>query len=528
MFNKKVSIWFTVLFLILMLSSLVVYWIKIQQETYADEIISKTTKRFDKSFIDFLDVVENSKTKLTNTVSNHQITDLSPDTLNRFFSQMVEMDKFLKGVIIFGNQFNYVLVHEGQTWTTTHNNKITDSLVNWQRLNNKMEIVSEWSDTYSYFLTDSTYKVIKNELSGSHASNLWVSVKSQLPERRDLLMTVFNVNSQDQHPVAVAFLYSTAEMGNQFISVLKYKNPMVSVITQNNGIITPLKTADTSKIRLYAELNVEVKKLISKWLSGNDRQNHSFAFNHAQEVFWTRLITIPEKLGVTGYGVTISANDLAKTENNQELKYVYLASLFFILGMLSFFTMKRKHREDLSSAPEPPEPLQDDEILPLIKKGESEKTEFKSSLRWDYREHVVNSLLEVIIIKSISAFANAKGGILFIGVADNLEILGLEPDFKTLKKQDVDYFELHLRKLISNQFGLTFGNHFLHIQFPEIEGKTICVINIHPGIRPLFIKTKSKQGQEIEKFYVRSGNASQEVASLKEMNDYINRRFPKL
>ncbi len=525
MFRKKFSIWFTVFFLVLMLINLFVYWVKSGQETYADEIITKTTQRFNTSILNFLSEVEHSKNQLTNTVKNHQITDLSSDTLNLLFSQLVEKDKFLKGVIIFGQDFNYVLVHEGQTWATTHNNKVSDSLINWQRLNSNMKLISDWSDTYSYFLTDSTYSIIKSELNENHASNLWLNVQSKLAERRDLLMTVFNLNSRDHFPVVVAFLYSTAEMGNQFISVLKYKNPMVSVITQNNGVITPLITSDTTKLNLYAGLNVEVKKLIAKWQKNVDKHNHSFAFNHGDQVYWTRLINLPEKLGVTGYGVTISAIDLAKTENMQELLYVYLAALFFILAVLSYLTTRRKNRENSLSAPEPPEPFQEHELWPLIKKGESEKVEFKSSLRWDYREKVVNSLLEVVIMKSISAFANAKGGTLIIGVADNMEILGLDPDFKTLKKQDVDYFELHLRKLITNQFGLTFANHFLHIQFPEIHGKTICVIRIHAGIRPLFIKTKGKQGQEQEKFYVRSGNASQEVASLKEMNEYINRRF---
>ena len=95
--------------------------------------------------------------------------------------------------------------------------------------------------------------------------------------------------------------------------------------------------------------------------------------------------------------------------------------------------------------------LTGDELLKLIKKGETEFVEFKSSLRWDYREEKVNKALEDVILKSISAFSNAKGGTLFIGVNDNMEVIGMEPDFKTLKKQDADYFELHIRKLIENQ-----------------------------------------------------------------------------
>ena len=103
----------------------------------------------------------------------------------------------------------------------------------------------------------------------------------------------------------------------------------------------------------------------------------------------------------------------------------------------------------------------------------------------------------------------------------------MEPDFKTLKKQDADYFELHIRKLINNQFGIRFSNKHLLIQFPEFEGKIICVIYITSGDSPLYLKTRNKQGHEVEKFYVRSGNASQEISSLQEINEYVNDRFSK-
>ena len=106
-----------------------------------------------------------------------------------------------------------------------------------------------------------------------------------------------------------------------------------------------------------------------------------------------------------------------------------------------------------------------------------------------------------------------------------MEILGLEPDFNTLKKQDADYFELHLRKLINNQYGIRFSNKHLHIQFPVIDGKTICIIHIYPSDSPLYVKVKNNQGKMVEKFYVRSGNSSQEITSLQEINDYINDRF---
>jgi hypothetical protein len=91
----------------------------------------------------------------------------------------------------------------------------------------------------------------------------------------------------------------------------------------------------------------------------------------------------------------------------------------------------------------------------------------------------------------------------------------------------VDYFELHLRKLINNQYGIRFSNTYLLIQFAVLNGKSLCIIQIAPSNYPLYLKTKNRQGQPIEKFYVRSGNASHSIDLLQEINKYIELRFKK-
>ncbi len=65
----------------------------------------------------------------------------------------------------------------------------------------------------------------------------------------------------------------------------------------------------------------------------------------------------------------------------------------------------------------------------LIAEGESDELEFKATLRWDLKEAGVNKKLEEVIIKTIAAFANSQGGTLLIGVADDGDVIGLEPDY---------------------------------------------------------------------------------------------------
>jgi hypothetical protein len=160
----------------------------------------------------------------------------------------------------------------------------------------------------------------------------------------------------------------------------------------------------------------------------------------------------------------------------------------------------------------------------MIADGEGDELEFKSSLRWDFKEEATNKKLEDVILKTIAAFANAQGGTLLIGVADDGEVLGLEGDYHALGGANRDKFELHLRNLLNACFGTAFVTSKLKVSFPTIEDVEICQIDIQQSAKPLIISTKDKNGQEQEKFYVRSGNSSQEL-SLNEMQAYLPERF---
>ena len=160
----------------------------------------------------------------------------------------------------------------------------------------------------------------------------------------------------------------------------------------------------------------------------------------------------------------------------------------------------------------------------LIAEGESDELEFKSTLRWDLREALVNKKLEEVIMKTVAAFANSDGGSLLIGVSDNGDVLGLEPDYHSLGGADRDKFELHLRNLLNQQFGTGFVTSKVTIKFHAIGDKEVCQIGTSAANEPVILKVKDKNGQPTEKFYARSGNSSQEIP-LSEMSAYIKDRF---
>ncbi len=141
-------------------------------------------------------------------------------------------------------------------------------------------------------------------------------------------------------------------------------------------------------------------------------------------------------------------------------------------------------------------------IPSLIKEGENQYVEFKSSLRYDYRQVKSLKSQEEIIVKSIAGFLNANGGLLIIGVDDDGEILGLHNDYWSLKRRNKEGFQQRLVTLISNRLGRDIAIN-LHTTFHLLGTHEICSLFIEPANRPVYVS----EGNETV-FYLRSGNVT--------------------
>lgn len=150
----------------------------------------------------------------------------------------------------------------------------------------------------------------------------------------------------------------------------------------------------------------------------------------------------------------------------------------------------------------------------VISGGENDYVEFKSSLRWDFVQGNVNKLMEHIIAKTISAFMNAEGGKLLIGVSDSGEILGITKDYETLKNKNKDGFLLQLTQVINQYLGKEF-NQYVSIKIIQLQGKEVAVVDVTNSAMPVFLKNNDK-----EEFYIRASASSQPM-SIREANDYI-------
>ena len=79
----------------------------------------------------------------------------------------------------------------------------------------------------------------------------------------------------------------------------------------------------------------------------------------------------------------------------------------------------------------------DQNLLKLVKEGESQKVEFKETFRWDVVKNIKNKNLKKEISKAVCALLNSKGGIVLIGVDNSGNIEGIERDLITFNPSDI-------------------------------------------------------------------------------------------
>ena len=150
----------------------------------------------------------------------------------------------------------------------------------------------------------------------------------------------------------------------------------------------------------------------------------------------------------------------------------------------------------------------------LLKGKEDENLEFKSSLRWDYRENRVNKELELATIKNVAGFLNKDGGTILIGIDDDKKELGLKADYETLAKKNSDGFVLHLTNLIESTIGREFSK-YISIQIQKIAENDVCKIDIDASKIPVYVKHNGA-----EEFYVRTSNQTKSMG-IKTAHEYI-------
>lgn len=152
----------------------------------------------------------------------------------------------------------------------------------------------------------------------------------------------------------------------------------------------------------------------------------------------------------------------------------------------------------------------------IIQQGESDRVEFKSTLRWNLFSKKKDKAIEKAVLKTLTAFMNSNGGVLIIGVEDNGNILGLEND----QFANSDKLLLHLTYLIKERIGPLFLK-YLHCVMEKIGKEEILRVDCIPAPKPAYFKDDN-----LDHFFIRNGPSTTDLR-LSKVHNYIIERFDR-
>lgn len=156
----------------------------------------------------------------------------------------------------------------------------------------------------------------------------------------------------------------------------------------------------------------------------------------------------------------------------------------------------------------------------LLHNRESQRLEYKSSMRWDLRQNQQNTALEEIIAKELCCFMNSGGGDLLIGVDDEGNPIGLEKDYSTFGDKSSDGFSQHVTNLINKYLDRN-ANAYVELDFIPINNSEICHCKIKSAPRPIYFSKNNEK-----RFFIRANNTCQPL-DMEQAHNYISEHWSR-
>ena len=257
-----------------------------------------------------------------------------------------------------------------------------------------------------------------------------------------------------------------------------------------------------------------IQSAVAAWKKGGQTPEEPVSFQTGDVPGWAGFHLVDPMAGVW-MGVAVPNPEIFGSTIDWTPQVIVLLSLILLGGLLFAVTLVRKYGHQLKDVPKQlvrPRTFEHD-VQRLIARGEGPTLEFKSTVRMNLKSGKLGKEIELAWLKGATAFMNTDGGTLLIGVSDDGEVLGLDPD----QFDNEDKCRLHLKNLVNQHIGAELSP-FIRFEVGAIDGKTIAVVQCERSPDPVFLRAKSR-----EAFYIRSGPSSVELTS-REVLEYVARR----
>lgn len=512
-----------ILSIILILAGLTVMVISYKNKnnpTYSETAFAEEALKFDKAFNIFTNQV---KETLFTIKSNFNYNFKTKDSLQtrEYFLNQLKQNNPINSIGFFQGDYKVVARNENSSYVFAVDSTAELNVVKWQRFQGE-KLISSWYESFDQSIYNTPW--YKELMGQSNEIKWYLRRRSKLnspEEGQDFFYAGYSylVNGVKS---ALVLEFPKDKLFKEFNITSSKMNPRLSIMNLE-GKELHLNRGDQKGFNdslhpgnIGDSLQINIARHFANF---KEVPEGTFNFSYKNQIYWNSFKRLHSDSGIQYYLYTVPNSQLTSANALILGKYGHWIGLgLMILGSISLLIRKRffylPNRMKIPSVEE------------ILMEEENRYLEFKSSLRWDFRQEKVNPELEKVIMKTIAAFGNTDGGILLIGVDDDKNILGLEKDFQTLKKTDADYYEVHLRNIMHKLMGVKYVSKYIRTEFEQVEDeKLVCKIKVISAKEPLYLKYNNKNGQVEEKFYVRSGNSSHEIKSIAEINDYINTKF---
>ena len=455
-------------------------------------------------------------TELLKKWGQGDILDISaPSTLHAKLIPVLDSLPQINSIVIAtDNALEYVLVREDNAWLTrfAKTTKRGERHPVWHRLNQAGETVEEWKDVKTPASQDFAWFQGAKDMQGDEL--YWTEPYILFPGSE---IVITNANSWKKEGILyVAAANILMRDVVQLLDAIKISESSRVFLYADNKVIIDFQQTDIAAIAsaqdakplLDAKISQDpvITDAMQTW-GNRDNQQEPFRFISNHIAWWGLLVGIEDSDNDVGIGMLIPEKDLIAQQEREKYLFVLIALGIFWIGLLLYARSYFRHEQELATQPNLVHSSEDD-ILGAIKKGEHDKLEFKSTLRWNLKADKPGKEVELASLKTIAAFMNSNGGNLLVGVEDNGNILGVEAD----NFANEDKYLLHFSNIFNQHIGLEFAE-YIEFAIKLLGDKKIFVIACRKSSKPVFLKHKTE-----ESFFIRSGASSRQLTPSQLLN----------
>ena len=466
---------------------------------------------------------------LVNDWSGENRLDLSRiSDLNSLFIPILEKFSHISVVIIADSAgAEYRLYQDNGSWVTRFEDPGADNKkLYFQRWRSPDQATAEWSEPLAH---DPREEAWYRGAMASRAANdvVWTPVHGGADAEKWSLAASLRLKEKEDSPAYV----------------VAFKVRITDVLTLKER----LKATPHTKVFLVDEKEDVTELSLGKWTGGNAAngsakdipQNssravlsdalkywvnsgktteESFEFNSGGKTWWGGLSPLVLDGQQIWVGALVPQDELLPETLRTRHLILAMIGAVLVIGILSTLLFVHFSRRSAGGETFSRRTLYDSEaaVLSLIRNGENNELEFKSTLRWNLKAGKPGKEIEMAWLKTVAAYMNTEGGILLIGVTDDGSIFGLDAD----DFQNDDKCLLHVNNLLKQHIGLAFSP-FIRYEIVPVGDKKILVLECTRSGEPVFLK----DGRD-ETFYIRSGPSSLRL-SISETLKYIKDRAPE-